>query len=156
MFTGDRSGDWVFGALHAYGFANQLTSTHIDDGLVLQNSHVTAPLHCAPPYNKPLREEFDACQAHLPCELQLLQQVRVVIALRQFAFVAYLRVRREIGLALPSPVPKFGHAKKYDLAGVPLLGSYHPSQQNTFTGRLTRRMFHSVFHTARKIIENDY
>ena len=79
-----------------------------------------------------------------------------MIALRQFAFVAYLRVRREIGLALPSPVPKFGHAKKYDLGGVTLPGSYDPSQQNTFTGRLTRRMFHSVFHTARKIIENDY
>ena len=156
VFTGDRSGDWVFGALHAYGFANQPTSTHIDDGLVLLDAYITAAVHCAPPDNKPLREEFDACQPYLLRELQLLGQVRVVVALGQIAFISYLRARRQIGLAVPSPAPKFGHAKKYDLDGVTLIGSYHPSQQNTFTGRLTRRMFHSVFRAARKIIENDH
>ena len=152
VFTGDRSGDWVFGALHAYGFASQPTSTHMDDGLRLQGAYITAAVHCAPPDNKPSREEFDACQPYLLREIQLLKQVRVVVALGQLAFAAYLKARREVGLRVPTPRPKFGHAKRYDLDGVSLIASYHPSQQNTFTGRLTRPMFHAVFREAREII----
>ena len=154
VFTGDRSGDWVFGALHASGFANQPTSTHIDDGLRLQGAYITAAVHCAPPDNKPSREEFEACQPYLLREIQLLKQVRVVVGLGQLAFAAYLKARREVGLRVPTPRPKFGHGKRYDLDGITLIGSYHPSQQNTFTGRLTRPMFHSIFRTAREIIED--
>lgn len=154
VFTGDRSGDWVFGALHASGFANQPTSTHIDDGLRLQGAYITAAVHCAPPDNKPSREEFDACQPYLLREIQLLKQVRVVVGLGQLAFAAYLKARREVGLQVPTPRPKFGHGKRYELDGITLIGSYHPSQQNTFTGRLTQPMFHSIFRTAREIIED--
>ena len=153
VFTGDRSGDWVFGALYASGFANQPTSTHIDDGLRLQDAYITAAVHCAPPDNKPSREEFDACQPYLLREIQLLRQVRVVVGLGQLAFSAYLKARREVGLRVPTPRPKFGHGKRYDLDGVTLIGSYHPSQQNTFTGRLTQPMFQAVFRMAREIIE---
>ncbi len=153
VFTGDRSGDWVFGALYAYGFANQPTSTDINDGLVLQDSYITAAVHCAPPDNKPSREEFEACQPYLLREIQLLKHVGVVIALGQLAFSTYLKARREVGLNVPTPAPKFGHGKRYDLDGVSLIGSYHPSQQNTFTGRLTRPMFHAVFREARRILD---
>ncbi len=153
VFTGDRSGDWVFGALYASGFANQSTSTHIDDGLKLRGAYITAAVHCAPPDNKPSREEFDACQPYLLREIQLLKQVKVVVGLGQLAFSAYLKARREVGLWVPTPRPKFGHGKRYDLDDVTLIGSYHPSQQNTFTGRLTQPMFHAVFRTAREIIE---
>lgn len=153
VFTGDRSGDWVFSALHAYGFANQSMSANVNDGLVLQDAYITAIVHCAPPDNKPLRDEFDACRPYLLREMQLLRRVRVVVALGHIAFAHYLAARRQLGLGVPTPAPKFGHAKRYALDDVMLIGCYHPSQQNTFTGRLTRPMFHAVFRTARKIIE---
>ena len=153
MFTGDRSGDWLFGALHDFDFANQPTATDVHDGLVLQDAYITAVVHCAPPDNKPLREEFETCRPYLLHEMQLLKQVRVVVALGQLAFSQYLAARRLLSLDVPKPVPKFGHAARYDLDDVTLIGSYHPSQQNTFTGRLTRPMFHAVFRQARRIID---
>jgi uracil-DNA glycosylase family 4 len=153
VFTGDRSGDWLYEALYAAGFANQPTSVHKDDGLQLRDCYITAAVHCAPPDNKPLPEEFAACRPYLLQELTLLRQVRVVVALGQIAFAAYLTARRELGLAIPSPVPRFGHGRAFSLDGITILGSYHPSQQNTFTGRLTREMFLAVFRNAQKLLE---
>ena len=109
MFTGDRSGDWVFGALHRFGFAHQPESTHRGDGQSLKGAFITAALRCAPPKNKPLREELANCQPYLLRELDLLANVRVVVALGRIAFDAYLRLLREQGLPVPSPRPKFGH-----------------------------------------------
>ena len=152
-FTGDRSGDWLYGALYAAGFANQPTSSHRKDGLVLRNCCITSAVHCAPPDNKPLREEFAACRPYLVQELQLLTRIRVVVTLGHIAFQAYLSARRELGLYVPSPKPRFGHGLSYDLDGITLIGSYHPSQQNTFTGRLTRDMFQAVFQQARQLID---
>lgn len=154
VFTGDRSGDWLYGALHGAGFANQPTSVHKDDGLKLSDCYITAAVHCAPPDNKPLPEEFLACRPYLLQELTLLKNVRVVIALGQIAFAAYLTARKELQLSVPTPAPRFGHGKQYLLDGVTLIGSYHPSQQNTFTGRLTCEMFQSVFQQARQAIED--
>lgn len=153
IFTGDRSGDWLYGALHEAGFANQPTSVHKEDGLQLRDCYVTAAVHCAPPDNKPLPEEFSACRPYLLRELVLLKQVQVILALGQIAFAAYLTARRELGLPIPSPRPRFGHASVHRLEPVTLIGSYHPSQQNTFTGRLTREMFRSVFRRARETID---
>jgi uracil-DNA glycosylase family 4 len=153
VFTGDRSGDWLYEALYSAGFANQPTSVHKDDGLRLDDCYITAAVHCAPPDNKPLPEEFSACRPYLLQELTVLTQVRVVIALGQIAFATYLSARRQLGLPVPSPVPRFGHGQLFALPGVFLLGSYHPSQQNTFTGRLTREMFQAIFRDARKLVE---
>lgn len=152
VFTGDRSGDWLYGALHEAGFANQPTSVHQDDGLQLRDCYITAAVHCAPPENKPLPEEFAACRPYLLQELTLLKQVRVVVALGQIAFTTYLTARRALGLPVSSPIPRFGHGHAFPLNETTLLGSYHPSQQNTFTGRLTREMFQAVFRTARKLV----
>lgn len=152
-FTGDRSGDWLYGALYAAGFANQPTSSHRGDGLALHNCCMTSAVHCAPPDNKPLREEFLACRPYLVRELQLLKRVRVVVALGHIAFQAYLSARRELGLYVPSPKPRFGHGASYELDEITLIGSYHPSQQNTFTGRLTKPMFEAVFRQARQLVD---
>jgi len=160
VFTGDRSGDFLYEALHASGFASQPTSTHREDGLKLYDCYITAAVRCAPPDNKPLPEEFTACQPYLLKELALLRRVRVVVALGQIAFATYLKARRVSGLHLPTPLPRFGHGAAYILdgggpprggppRGIVLIGSYHPSQQNTFTGRLTKEMFHSIFRQAR-------
>ncbi len=147
VFTGDRSGDWLFRALHRAGFANQPTSTDRDDGLVLSDAWVTAAVRCAPPANKPLPVERDLCAPFLAREFALLRRCKVVVCLGGFGYDAACR-HFEL-----SPRPKFGH-------GVVVLGaestptlvcSYHPSQQNTFTGRLTEPMFDSVFATAREI-----
>ena len=136
MFTGDRSGDWVFGALHRFGFAHQPESRHRGDGQSLKGAFITAALRCAPPKNKPLREELANCQSYLLRELDLLVNVRVVVALGRIAFDAYLRLLREQGLPLPSPRPKFGHGVVHEMPdGRILVCSYHPSQQNTQTGR---------------------
>src|SRR5262249_14934315 len=152
VFTGDRSGDWLYEALYAAGFANQPTSGHKDDGLQLRDCYITAAGHCAPPDNKPLPDEFTACRPYLLQELTLLKQVRVVVALGQIAFAAYLTARRKLGLPVPSPIPRFKHGQVFSLDGIFLLGSYHPSQQNTFTGRLTREMLRTIFHDARKLV----
>lgn len=154
-FTGDRSGDWVYGALHQAGFANQPTSAHKNDGLKLLNCCITQAVHCAPPDNKPLGEEFAACRPYLLQELRLLKNVRVVVALGQIAFQTYLSARRELGLCVPAPAPRFGHGVCYKIDGVTLIGSYHPSQQNTFTGRLTKEMFQAVFQQARELVDQD-
>lgn len=149
IFTGDRSGDWLYAALHRYGFANQPTSVDRGDGLAVSDCYIGATVRCAPPDNKPLPDEFERCRRYLLEEIHLLRRVRVVIALGKIAFDHYVKARRLSGLRLDAPVPKFGHAKAYRLAdGVLLIGSYHPSQQNTFTGKLTRPMFHAVFAQA--------
>jgi len=152
IFTGDRSGDWLYGALYEAGFANQPTSLHKNDGLKLHDCYITAAVHCAPPDNKPTTEEFVACRPYLLQELTLLRCVRVVIALGQIAFTAYLSARRELDLPLPSPLPRFGHSAITALGDVTLIGSYHPSQQNTFTGRLTHEMFATVFQRAKTLL----
>jgi uracil-DNA glycosylase family 4 len=154
VFTGDRSGDWLYEALYRHGFANQASSTHRDDGLALSDCYIGATVRCAPPGNKPLPGEFDNCRRFLRTEIRLLKRMRVVIALGKIAFDHYLKTCRAEGFELPRPAPQFRHGAAYRLPwGVLLLGSYHPSQQNTFTGKLTRSMFHSVFKKARRVLE---
>ena len=154
VFTGDRSGDWLYDALHRYGFANQATSIHRDDGLALTDCYVGASVRCAPPDNKPAPEEFARCRTFLQQELALLTQARVIVTLGKIAFDQYLKVCQLESRAVPSPLPVFGHGVRYRLPwGVTLLGSYHPSQQNTFTGKLTRPMFHSVFARASRELD---
>jgi uracil-DNA glycosylase family 4 len=153
IFTGDRSGDWLYAALYRFEFANQPTSTHRKDGLSLRDVYVTAAVRCAPPDNKPTREEFQNCQPFLQRELQLLRRVRVIVALGRVAFDACLSVRRAAGHPVPQPRPRFAHAAIYQLDAVTLVGSYHPSQRNTQTGLLTQRMFDQVFAAARQRLE---
>ncbi|KXK02023.1 MAG: Type-5 uracil-DNA glycosylase [Nitrospirae bacterium] len=151
IFTGDRSGDWLYEALHRFGFANQASSTHVDDGLKLTDCYIAAAVRCAPPDNKPSPGEFTACRPYILSELLYLSRVQVVVALGKIAFDQYLRAWRERGHTVPSPAPKFGHGKAYALpGGITLIGSYHPSQQNTFTGKLTRPMFHRIFAAVRR------
>lgn len=154
MFTGDRSADVLFIALHAAGFATQPISRRRDDGLALCDAYITAAVRCAPPGNRPLPEELDACQPYMEREIAVLSSVQVVVALGQIAFDAYLRLARRQGVALPRPLPRFGHGLLYHLAaGWPLLmTSYHPSRQNTQTGRLTQAMLDRVFLQARDAI----
>ena len=156
MFTGDRSGDWLYRALHRFGFANQPTSTDRKDGLELSGCFITAAAHCAPPANKPTPEELTNCQPYFLDELKRLKKrLLVVVPLGQIGFQTYLRARTELGWENPRPLPKFGHAREILLPdGVTIVCSYHPSQQNTFTGRLTEPMFDDVFRKARKIIES--
>lgn len=151
MFTGDRSGDWLYGALHAAGFANQPNSDHRNDGLKLNDCYITAAVHCAPPLNKPSLAEFNRCRPYLVHELELMRsQLLVVIVLGKIAFDSFLKAFEESGASIPKPRPKFGHGVSARLPSGPLLiCSYHPSQQNTFTGKLTRPMFHAVFERAR-------
>jgi uracil-DNA glycosylase family 4 len=144
VFTGDRSGDWVFGGLWRAGFANQATSVSADDGLRLDGAYVAAVVRCAPPANKPTPDERDRCFPYLERELALLTEVRVVIALGQFAYDNSCRL---LGVR---PRPRFGHGVEVDAgSGRTLLCSYHPSQQNTFTGTLTEAMFDAVLDRAR-------
>jgi uracil-DNA glycosylase family 4 len=151
VFTGDRSGDWLFAALHRSGFANQPYSLHRDDGLTLRDAYIAASVRCVPPENRPLPEELANCRPFLAAELALLPRVQVVIALGHTAFETYLALCREAGLPLPSPRPRFAHGARYSMPnGVTLIASYHPSQRNTQTGLLTRAMFDEVFQVARK------
>lgn len=151
VFTGDRSGDWLYDALYRLGFANQPLSHHRDDGLKLLDCYIGATVRCAPPDNKPTLEEFKACQPYLQEEIRSLRNVRVVVALGKIAFDHYLKACRDRRQQLPSPIPKFSHGIVQILpSGTTLIGSYHPSQQNTFTGKLTRPMFHHIFATARQ------
>ncbi len=148
VFTGDRSGDFLFGALHRAGLANQSTSTRRGDGLRLRDAFVTATVRCAPPANKPTTEERESCRPYLESELDLLGNVRVMIALGGYAWSQVLRICRARG-NLPSPAPaRFGHGAELRLGDRTLLGSYHPSQQNTFTGRLTPVMLDAVMERA--------
>jgi len=153
MFTGDRSGDWLFDALHRAGFASQPVSRDRDDGLRLADAYITAAVRCAPPSNKPSRAEIEQCRGYLVRELGLLQQVRVVVALGRIGMDAYLAARAVAGLPVPRPKPAFGHGVTHRLGDVALLASYHPSQQNTQTGRLTRPMFARVFHRVRELLD---
>ena len=146
MFTGDRSGDWLFASLWRTGFANQASSVSVDDGLALTGAYITAAVRCAPPANKPTTLERDTCQPYLERELTLLGSRRVIVALGHFGHDAVCRV-----LAL-RPKPRFGHGAEHRLAdGRFLLGCYHPSQQNTFTGTLTEEMIDAVFSRAREL-----
>jgi len=154
MFTGDRSGDWLYGALHAAGFANQPESKHPDDGLRLNDCYITAAVHCAPPENKPTLIEFKRCRPYLIQELKLFRRLRVVIVLGKIAFDSFLAAYQANGGILSKPRPKFGHGATTVLPnGVRLISSYHPSQQNTFTGKLTKAMFQSIFDEARDALE---
>ncbi len=150
MFTGDRSGDWLYGALHRAGLASQPTSETVDDGLQLDDVYVTAAVRCAPPENKPTTEERDACAPFLRRELALLDRARVFVALGSFG---YQVLARELGLR---PRPKFGHLVEAHVdegteAERVVLCSFHPSQRNTFTGKLTEEMFDAVFRRAKDL-----
>ena len=154
MFTGDRSGDWLYRALHRSGFSNQPTSVKPGDGLELDGLLVTAAVRCAPPANKPTPEERDACSFGLDAELDLLPHLRVIVALGGLAYTQTLRVLSARGVPVPRPRPRFGHAVEVPLMDdLTLLGSYHPSQQNTFTGKLTEAMFDQVWSRARTLAE---
>lgn len=150
MFTGDRSGEWLYRALHKAGFANQAQCDRADDGLSLIDCTITAMCHCAPPDNKPTREEIAACKPWLQQTFDQLQP-KVIVALGGFAWKASLDQLRRLQWFTAKKLPAFGHADEVPLAGDRwLLGSYHPSQQNTFTGRLTEPMLDAVFASARK------
>jgi uracil-DNA glycosylase family 4 len=153
MFTGDRSGDWLYAAMHEAGFANQATSRDRDDGLELRDAFISATARCAPPDNKPTLEETSACRSYLVEEIERLDRVRVVLALGQIALHGFLSAWAECGRTVPRPKPRFGHGASCRLDDRTwLVTSYHPSQQNTFTGRLTRPMLEEVFRTARELI----
>ena len=151
IFTGDRSGDWLFAALWRAGYANQPTSVARDDGLELSDCFVTAAVRCAPPANRPLPSERDNCQPWLSAELSLLTAVRVIVCLGGFAWDVALRVLAARGAEVPRPRPRFGHGAEVVLGDFVVLGCYHPSQQNTFTGKLTEAMMDDVFGRAREL-----
>ena len=155
MFTGDRSGDWLYAALHRAGLANQPESSHDTDGLALTDVMISATCRCAPPANKPTRQEMDNCEPFLDREFELLDRLAVVVALGRIAWDAVLRrVARVAAEELPTPRPAFGHGAEArlrlhrDRQPLWLVGSYHPSQQNTQTGRLTRPMFDAVIRSS--------
>jgi uracil-DNA glycosylase len=154
IFTGDRSGDWLFAAMHAAGFANQPESVAPGDGLELRDAYVSAVVRCAPPANKPAPAERDRCLPYLVRELGLLARVRVVLALGSFAWDGALRALAASGRPAPRPKPRFGHGSEARIGRLALVGSYHPSQQNTFTGRLTREMLVGVFERARQLADS--
>jgi uracil-DNA glycosylase family 4 len=151
IFTGDRSGDWLFAALWRAGFANQPQSISRDDGLTLTDCYVTAAVRCAPPANRPLPAERDNCLPYLERELTLLGTARVIVCLGGFGWDAALRAGAALGASVPRPRPRFAHGATAQIGRWTLLGSYHPSQQNTFTGRLTEAMLDEVLSTARKL-----
>ncbi len=148
MFTGDQSGAWLFRALHEAGFANQARSTSRDDGLRLRDAFVTAAARCAPPDNKPTVEELARCRPFLGRERELLAHVRVVVALGRIAFASVLSLERAAGTDLPRPMPRFAHGAVSALGRRTLIASYHPSRQNTQTGRLSRTMLAEIFARA--------
>jgi uracil-DNA glycosylase family 4 len=151
VFTGDRSGDWLFAALHRAGYANQPESVALDDGLRLSDCYVSAAVRCAPPANKPTPGERDNCLPYAVRELELLQRVRVVVALGAFGWDAALRIRVAAGEPRARPRPKFGHGAEHRGETFTLLGCFHPSQQNTFTGKLTEPMLDAVLARAREL-----
>jgi uracil-DNA glycosylase family 4 len=148
MFTGDRSGDWLFRALHKAEFANQPTSEHRRDGLRLTDCYITAAVRCAPPENKPTPEEFQNCRPYLIEEIKLLNHIRVVIGLGKIGFESAIKAFREAGKIPPGRTPRFAHGSMINFGEMTFIASYHPSQQNTFTGKLTEKMFNQVFRKA--------
>jgi uracil-DNA glycosylase family 4 len=161
MFTGDRSGEWLFDALYQFGFANQPNSLRRDDDFNLDDCYITATIRCAPPKNKPLPEEIENCRPYFLKELDLLNNVKILIPLGQIAFTQTLKSLKSKGFDIPSL--SFGHGRIYllslrtqhsELRTITLITTYHPSQQNTQTGKLTRPMFHGIFKLVKKKIED--
>jgi uracil-DNA glycosylase family 4 len=153
IFTGDRSGDWLFAALHRAGYANQPESVRRGDGLKLEDAFVTAVVRCPPPANKPSTDERNTCLPYLVRELRCLSHARVLLALGSFAWAGALLALRENGHAVPKPRPAFGHGAESEVGPYTLLGCFHPSQQNTFTGKLTVAMTDAVLERARHLTE---
>ena len=156
VFTGDRSGDFLYRALYETGFASQPNAVSRDDGMKLTGAYITAAVRCAPPDNKPLPQEFRNCRPYLARELELLKSLRVVVALGRIAFDTYLTILRDRGVIHSRSAFFFGHDVEHRIApGEPvLISSYHPSQQNTSTGKLTAEMLHAVFARARRLCED--
>jgi uracil-DNA glycosylase family 4 len=154
VFTGDASGDFLFRALHAEGLADRPISRSVDDGLTLLDTYVAAAVRCAPPANKPTLEERDTCAPFLVREIGLLTEVRVMVALGAFGWDAALRALASLDHAV-RPRPVFGHGGEVVIGPYTLLGTYHPSQQNTFTGRLTAPMFEAVIARAKAIVRSE-
>jgi uracil-DNA glycosylase len=151
IFTGDRSGDWLFAAMHRVGFANQPTSVHRDDGLRLSGAYVGAVNRCPPPGNRPTPSERENCLPYLVREIELLERLRVLVALGSFAWDGALRALAARGVEIPRPRPRFAHGAEASIGPYVLVGCYHPSQQNTFTGKLTAGMMERVFERARQL-----
>ena len=152
VFTGDRSADWLFAAMHRAGLANQALSVALDDGLELHDAFVSMVVRCAPPENKPTPSERDECMPYLARELALLPRLRVVVCLGAFAWDGTLRALRMQGAEIPRPKPRFGHGAEARVGDLALVGSYHVSQQNTFTGKLTEPMLDAVFARAKELV----
>lgn len=156
MFTGDRSGDLLFRVMYKFGFANQPTSLSRNDGLVLHDCYITATARCAPPRNKLRRKELENCKPFLLREIQALSNIKLIITLGRVAFDAVVRCLHLLGIKTVKDKPKFIHGKYFQMNnGWTLLASYHPSQQNTFTGKLTEKMFHEVFRTAMVLLKRE-
>jgi uracil-DNA glycosylase len=151
IFTGDRSGDWLFASLHRTGFANQPHSERPGDGLRLNGAYIAAVVRCAPPANRPTVTERDTCLQYLARELTLLEEARVLVTLGSFAWDGALLALRANGVAVPRPKPRFGHGAEASAGRYTLLGSFHPSQQNTFTGKLTEAMTDEIFQRAAEL-----
>jgi uracil-DNA glycosylase family 4 len=154
VFTGDRSGDWLYASLYRAGLANQPTSVSRDDGLRLRGAYVTAVNRCPPPQNRPTTEERDNCLPYLVRELRLLRSARVIVALGAYAWAGSLLALAELGAEVPRPRPRFGHGAEARIERWSLVGCFHPSQQNTFTGKLTEPMLDAVFARAKELAEN--
>ena len=151
VFTGDRSGDWLYAALFRAGLANQPESVSRDDGLRLRGAYVTAVNRCPPPKNRPTTEERDNCLPYLVQELRLLRSARVLVALGSYAWTGSLLALAELGAEVPRPRPRFGHGAEARIGEWAMVGCFHPSQQNTFTGRLTEPMLDEVFERAKAL-----
>jgi uracil-DNA glycosylase family 4 len=154
VFTGDRSGDWLYASLYRAGLANQPTSVSRDDGLRLRGAYVTAVNRSPPPQNRPTTEERDNCLPYLVRELRLLRSARVIVALGAYAWAGSLLALAELGAEVPRPRPRFGHGAEARIERWSLVGCFHPSQQNTFTGKLTEPMLDAVFARAKELAEN--
>jgi uracil-DNA glycosylase family 4 len=151
VFTGDRSGDWLYASLYRAGLANQPTSVDRDDGLRLKKAYVTAVNRCPPPQNRPTAEERDNCLPYLVRELRLLRSARVIVALGAYAWTGSLLALTELGAEVPRPRPRFGHGAEARIGDRWMVGCFHPSQQNTFTGKLTEPMLDAVFARAKEL-----